>query len=628
MENVKKTREIQIGSVRLGGDSPLVIQSMTNTDTNDIDATVSQCIRIFERGADMVRITTQSRREIESLAKIKEKLREKGFTRPLVADVHFLPAVAEEAAKIVEKVRINPGNYLPTKYRGPDKFDPEEQKKQIGRIRERLIPLINICKKHGTAIRIGVNHGSLSERILNWYGDTPEGMVESAIEFLSVFKEENFHRIVVSLKASSGRVMVQANRLMVKRMQEEDLIYPLHLGVTEAGDEEEGRIKSAVGICSLLAEGIGDTIRVSLTEAPEEEIPVAHVMKDIFGRKGKKSFFADPENSFYDPFHFNKRKSIAVDKVGGENVPVVINTHPFSGGEDDAMTSLGYLWEKGILEMKTTASDFVYIPDNVREYDDIKGMQLIQQESHPEKARNAAYYLLKDSEDLEPGRYEDQVIFVKINRDTDRKSIKNLKNASNIILVFDPGEDKVITSYRQFFQFLETEDIRMPVILYRKYSSKDREELMIRASGELGPLFIDGFGDGLWLEDLNTETTVQDLREISFGILQACGSRISKTEYIACPSCGRTLFDIQSTLKKVKAATAEFTGLKIAVMGCIVNGPGEMADADFGYVGAGRGKVTLYRAREAVKRNVPEERAVEELLGLIRRTIDPQGFKP
>ena len=328
MENVKKTREIQIGSVRLGGDSPLVIQSMTNTDTNDIDATVSQCIRIFERGADMVRITTQSRREIESLAKIKEKLREKGFTRPLVADVHFLPAVAEEAAKIVEKVRINPGNYLPAKYRGPDKFDPEEQKKQIGRIRERLIPLINICKKHGTAIRIGVNHGSLSERILNWYGDTPEGMVESAIEFLSVFKEENFHRIVVSLKASSGRVMVQANRLMVKRMQEEDLIYPLHLGVTEAGDEEEGRIKSAVGICSLLAEGIGDTIRVSLTEAPEEEIPVAHVMKDIFGRKGKKSFFADPENSFYDPFHFNKRKSIAVDKVGGENVPVVINTHP------------------------------------------------------------------------------------------------------------------------------------------------------------------------------------------------------------------------------------------------------------------------------------------------------------
>ncbi len=628
MENVKKTKEIQIGSVRLGGDSPLVIQSMTNTDTNDIDATVDQCIRIFEAGADMVRITTQTRREIESLVKIKQKLSKEGFNRPLVADVHFLPAVAEEAAKIVEKVRINPGNYLSGKYRGPDKFDPEEQKEQIERIREKLIPLINICKEHGTALRIGVNHGSLSERILNWYGDTPEGMVESAIEFLSVFKEENFHRIVVSLKASSGRIMVQANRLMVKRMQEEDLMYPLHLGVTEAGDEEEGRIKSAVGICSLLAEGIGDTIRVSLTEAPEEEIPVARVMKDIFGKKENKGPYAEHEYSFYNPFHFNKRKSIAVDRIGGENVPVVINSYPFSGGDDGAMLSLGYLWEKGILEMKTTASDFVYIPDEVREYGDIGGMQLIQQESHPEKAQNATYSLIEEVKDFEPGCHEDQVIFVRINSDTDKNSIKNFKDATNIILVFDPGEKESIFSYRELFQFLETEDIGVPVVLYSKHNSKDREELMIRASGELGSLFIDGFGDGIWLEDFNPEITVQDLREISFGILQASGARVSKTEYIACPSCGRTLFDIQTTLKKVKAATAEFTGLKIAVMGCIVNGPGEMADADFGYVGAGRGKVTLYKAKEAVKRNIPEERAVEELLGLIRMTIDPEGFRP
>lgn len=628
MENVIKTREIQIGSIRLGGNSPLVIQSMTNTNTNNIDATVAQCIRIFEKGAGMVRIATQTRREVESLAKIKQRLREKGFNQPLVADVHFLPAVAEEAAKVVEKVRINPGNYLSGKYTGPDKYDKKEQQEQTRRIREKLIPLIEICKDHDTAIRIGVNHGSLSERMLNWYGDTPEGMVESAIEFLSVFKEENFHRLVVSLKASSSRIMVQANRLMLKRMQEEDLMYPLHLGVTEAGDEEEGRIKSAVGICTLLAEGIGDTIRVSLTEEPEKEIPVAQLMNEIFGKDVNLSLYTDPENSFYDPFHFKKRNSIAVDKIGGDNLPVVINNYPAGNKKDDAISFLGYSWKNGILEMKTTASDFIYIPDEASVFNDIKGVQLIHQKSYPINPDNVANYLIEGIEDVEPDPYEKQVIFVKIQIDTDINRIKNLKDTSNIILVFDPGNKEIIPSCHQFFHFLDTAGLNIPVILYRKYNSRNKEELMIQASGEMGALFIDGFGDGIWLEDSNPEINVQDLREISFGILQASGARISKTEYIACPSCGRTLFDIQSTLKKVKAATAAFTGLKIAVMGCIVNGPGEMADADFGYVGAGPGKITLYKAKEAVKKNIPEEQAVDELLKLIHEyqpTMNSQG---
>ncbi len=616
MEKVIKTREVKIGSVKLGGNAPLVIQSMTNTDTNDIEATVDQCIRIFEKGADMVRITTQSSREVNSLIKIRRILKEKGFTQPLVADVHFLPAVAEEAAKIVEKVRINPGNYISGKYKGPDKYDPGVRKSHIQKIREKLIPLIRICKDHGTAIRIGVNHGSLSERILNWYGDTPEGMVESAIEFLRVFRQENFHDLVVSLKASSGRIMVQANRLMVKRMQEEKLIYPLHLGVTEAGDEEEGRIKSSVGIGSLLADGIGDTIRVSLTEDPWEEIPVAILIKEVFGKKEKQKIPFIYKNSSFDPFHFNKRNSLTVDKVGGDNAPVVISSYAPESQDEDLLSSFGYFWKNGILEIKSTASDFIYGAEEVPGIQDIKGLQLLT-EASLKTPMNTAGPVILDIKDYEARDDKYKVVFLRIKSEEDINRLRKLKETSRVVLVFDPGEKEFIQSGREFFNLLKTWRLKIPVVLYRKYRSKNIEELMIRASGEMGALLIDGLGDGVWLEDSNPNISLQETRELSFGILQATGARVSKTEYIACPSCGRTLFDIQPTLKKIKAATAEFTGLKIAVMGCIVNGPGEMADADFGYVGAGRGKISLYKGKKAVKKNIPEKQAVEELLKLI-----------
>lgn len=617
---MKNSREIQIGEVRMGGNSPLVIQSMTNTNTNDIDATVAQCIRIFERGADMVRITTQSQREVKSLQEIRKKLREKSYHQPLVADVHFLPAVAEEAAKIVEKVRINPGNYIPGKYEGQDKFHPTRQKEQMERIRNKLLPLIAVCKEHNTAIRVGVNHGSLSERILNWYGDTPEGMVESAIEFLSIFRDENFEKLVVSLKASSTRVMVQANRLLVKRMQEEDLVFPIHLGVTEAGDDEEGRIKSAVGICSLLTDGIGDTIRVSLTEDPEEEIPVAMKIRDI-----SKSIMIERnpdslKNFFFDPFNYKKRETIAVENIGGNNPPLVINSFREYDEDGSGLQIFGYEFSGGIAEAGSLASDFIYLTENIRHFPGIEGLKLIYplNQNTPEKASGYPITAIESySDKLTAGS---KPVFLKVNKN----SLQKLKNQGNgkAVLVYDGGKKNVPANFRKLFKQLNDFKLDMPVILYRKYHSKNKEELMIRASAETGVLFTDGFGDGIWIDEANPEISTRDLREISFSILQACSARISKTEYIACPSCGRTLFNIQSTLKRIKEATLEFKGLKIAVMGCIVNGPGEMADADFGYVGSGPGKVTLYKAREAVKKNIPEESAVEELLKLIHEYRD------
>ncbi|MFW5820129.1 MAG: (E)-4-hydroxy-3-methylbut-2-enyl-diphosphate synthase [Bacteroidota bacterium] len=618
MENAVNSREVKIGMVKMGGNNPPVIQSMTNTSTRDVEATLNQCIRIFDRGADMIRVTTQTRREVEALAEIKKRLREEGYKQPLAADVHFLPAVAVEAAKIVEKVRINPGNYIPGKYKGPDKFDKQEQKNQLEKIRQNLLPLIEICKTHETAIRIGVNHGSLSERILNWYGNTPEGMVESALEFLTVFREEDFHNLVVSLKASSARVMIQANRLMMKRMQDENFIYPVHLGVTEAGDEEQGRIKSAVGICSLLADGIGDTLRVSLTEDPEQEIPVAKLLKTIFGKR-KNSGPEKFENWFFDPFTFNKRKSVSLEKTGGEHPPVVISSVSVNKQQQELLTDLGYSLHEAIPGVESLSADFIYIHDESIKLPDNEVFNIIRTSHEKSNHSKASKYLLLDRAAYESNASAgNKCVFLRVNRNTPASFLENLKKEFNGTLVFDGGKDNVIHTFRQFFNLLHDTGLNLPVILYRKYDLRDKEEFLIRASGEFGALFVDGFGDGIWIENLYPDIGVKDIRETSFDILQASGARISKTEYIACPSCGRTLFNIQSALKKIKEATAGFKGLKIAVMGCIVNGPGEMADADFGYVGAGPGKISLYKAKVPVKKNIPEEEAVEELLKLIR----------
>ena len=620
------SRTIKIGMLEMGGESPVVIQSMTSTDTNDINGSVEQCIRIFDAGADMVRLTTQSIREVLSLRAIRDELRSRGYNQPLVADVHFQPKVAEEAAKIVEKVRINPGNYVNRKYSGPQKFSILEQKKQLEIIRERLLPLIRICNEHNTAIRVGVNHGSLSERMMNWYGNTAEGMVESALEFIRIFEEEKFHNLVISLKASNTRMMIHANRLLAKKMYDEGFYYPIHLGVTEAGDEEDGRIKSALGIGTLLADGIGDTIRVSLTEDPEKEVPVGLLIRDYFANRKNSPDFILKNDLFFHPFEFKRRISLPIEHIGGKYNPVVFTGSGDKDLDDTGLKAAGY--EPGADNINLAgmqASDFIYVGSSGINTGELKGVKLLQDFKHwkenPGKQRTFFPLIPWKEYGISLNEIEG-VHFIHVeDTDTPDKFYEILEGDVFGVLILSINHSDPVHHTRNLFRMLGRLSVLFPVILHKKYNSSSRDELMVRASVELGSLINDGLGDGLWIEEENTSITGKDVREISFSILQATGTRISKTEYISCPSCGRTLFDIQSTLKKIKHATSGFTGLKIGVMGCIVNGPGEMADADFGYVGAGPGLVTLYKGREAVKKNIPEANAVDELVDLIRENM-------
>lgn len=621
------SRQIKIGNVKLGGDAPIVLQSMTSTDTNDIEATVDECIRIFDAGGQMVRITTQSLKEIISLKKIREELHKRGYTQALVADVHFLPKVAEEAAKIVEKVRINPGNYLERKYEGPLKYSALEQKHQMEKIRERLKPLIRICVEHGTAIRIGVNHGSLSERMMNWYGDTPEGMVESALEFIRIFNEENFHKLVISIKSSNTRTMVFANRLLMKRMFEEGFFYPIHLGVTEAGDEEDGRIKSTIGIGGLLVDGIGDTIRVSLTEDPEKEIPVAKRIADTFGGRNSAPDFIVDSHPFFNPYEYKKRLSLPSETIGGKNVPVVISGSGKENLTEENVSEMGYfIGTENKLEKESQAANFIFLKKKPFELDPLSDIKLIvnfnKWKKKYSKMRN--YFPLINWKNYSQSSNEVFGLnFIAVDvKDTPESFFDVVENDIYGSLILSLNNESCIQNGREFFKTLGKKGCLLPVILHKKYNSKNKEELLIRASTELGSLLNDGYGDGLWIEEKNPDISASFLRKLSFNILQATGTRITKTEYISCPSCGRTLFKIQDSLKKIKEATSEFKGLKIGVMGCIVNGPGEMADADYGYVGAGPGLVTLYKGREAVKKNIPEENAVEEMVKLIKGTMN------
>ncbi len=621
-----QSRQVQIGTIKLGGEAPIVLQSMTSTDTNDIEATVSQCIRIFDAGGQMVRLTTQSLREVLSLKKIRDELHRKGYRLPLVADVHFQPKVAEEAAKIVEKVRINPGNYFERKYTGPKKFSKIEQNKQSKSLRERLIPLIRICKEHNTAIRIGVNHGSLSERIMNWYGDTPEGMVESALEFIRVFEKEKFRNLVISIKSSNTRIMVYTNRLLMKRMYEEEFNFPIHLGVTEAGDEEDGRIKSAVGIGALLVDGIGDTLRVSLTEDSEKEIPVAKRIADNFGTRENLPDFILERSMFFEPYEYKRRQSLPSESIGGNHVPIVIAGTGRGDLRKDNLREMGYkAISKTTLEASKQAADFVFLNEMQSTTSLASGIKLItcfkEWKDNYSKQRNF-FPLIKWKE---YGMASDHIFghhFIEVDdMETPAQFFKLLDNDLYGALILTINHEMPIHHSRNFFKMLGKVNSLLPVILHKKYNSVSKEDLLVNASTELGSLLNDGYGDGIWIEDENQDISDSYLRELSFNILQATGTRISKTEYVSCPSCGRTLFNIQSTLKKIKDATSEFQGLKIGVMGCIVNGPGEMADADFGYVGAGKGLVTLYKGKVAVKRNIPEEDAVEEMVGLIRENL-------
>ena len=557
----RATVEVAVGDVLIGSAHPVRVQSMTNTSTMDTEGSVEQTLRIVERGGELVRLTTQGNREAVNLGNIKRQLLARGCRVPLVADVHFNAAVADTAARYADKVRVNPGNYVDTArtFKHIDYTDAEYAD-ELKRLRERFVAFLDICKAEGKAVRVGVNHGSLSDRIMSRYGDTPSGVVESCMEFLRICRDENFNNVVVSIKTSNTSMMVTTVRRLVRVMAEEGISYPLHLGVTEAGDAEDGRIKSAVGIGALLADGIGDTLRVSLAEDPENEIPVAKQLADYVAcRAGHAPVEAvvAPSFNYEEPV---RRKTREFGLMGGNNVPVVI------GGE---------------VEDKDISLDIV--------------------------AGLVPVVALENAADTR---------FVALEyKDLTAENIAKLKSLDNIAIVASTTHANPVGELRALVHKLTVEGIDAPVIIRRAYNEPSVESLRIKAAADLGVLLIDGLVDGLWLE--NPSSSAEELNSIMFGILQATRARISKTEYIACPGCGRTMYDLQGTLARIKAATAHLKGLKIGVMGCIVNGPGEMADADYGYVGAARGKVSLYRRKECVEKNIPEEEAIERLLQLI-----------
>jgi len=582
--NRRKSDKIKVGKVYLGGNQPIRVQSMANTDTNDTENSVAQCIRIVEAGGEIVRFTAQGTKEAENLKHIREALIKQGFDVPLVADIHFNANAADVAAQYVEKVRVNPGNFIGLVRRESPDYTAEEYQAEYEKIKVRFKQLLDICKEHGTAIRIGVNHGSLSERMMNRWGDTPKGMVESCLEFLQVCREEDFHDVVISMKASNTLSMVHAVRLLVAEMEKHDMHYPLHLGVTEAGDGEDGRIKSAVGIGALLQDGIGDTIRVSLSEDPEAEIPVARQLVDHIARKAGHAEIRANASAAFTVFEYNRRKTNAVQHIGGDNVPVVLMNR--DGG---FATIPDFLLKENRVFAQTGDSYAIYdatqTDELLQDHSDMKFMQL----SYPELSEQV---------------------------------LSCLKHDDKTVVLLSSNHQNQVGEMRAFFHTLLNNQVLNPVILCRKYVVDDLPALQINAAADLGVLFLDGFGDGIFIEKdedkSDKSVSIEQINAVAFGILQACRVRVTKTEYISCPSCGRTMFNLQTVIARVKASTSHLKGLKIAIMGCIVNGPGEMADADYGYVGAGRGKVSLYKKKEILERNINEDEAVDKLVELIK----------
>lgn len=578
----RKSHKVNIGNLTLGGEAPIRIQSMANTDTNDTKSSVEQCIRIIEAGGELVRFTAQGVKEATNLNEIRQSLRERGYTAPLVADIHFNPSAGDTAAHYVEKVRINPGNFVDSVHTNKRfEYTDEEYQQEIEKIKNRLIPFLNTCKEHHTAIRIGVNHGSLSDRILSRYGDTSQGMVESCMEFLRICRDEEFSNIVISIKASNTVVMVQTVRLLAATMKDEGMEFPLHLGVTEAGDGEDGRIKSAVGIGALLNDGIGDTIRVSLSEAPECEIPVAQYLAQYVARRANHPHINATDSQMVNPFVFRKRETLKIGIVGGNNLPVVIANQ---AGASNGLTAEFHLDAEGGLRN----GDKTYPLFSAGNADRIKAS-----ESEIKFLR----LTLTEADDQLFGHIDDKTVFI-----------------------IETNHINGVGEQRAFFHLLMNKGIRNPVIIKRSYKEEETQKLQIMAGADTGMFFIDGLGDGLWIEDGNVSH--EQTLSIAFGILQAARARVSKTEYISCPSCGRTLYDMQSTIAEIKAKTSHLKGLKIGIMGCIVNGPGEMADADYGYVGSARGKVNLYKGQTCVEKLIPQDEAVEKLIQLIKKNGD------
>lgn len=643
------TREVRVGDLLLGNYHPIRIQTMTTTDTMDTLATVEQSIRCIEAGAELVRITAPSRREAENLLLIRDELRKRGYRTPLVADIHFTPNAAEIAARIVEKVRVNPGNYVDKKKFELIEYSDADYAEEIDRIRERFTPLVRICREYGTAMRIGTNHGSLSDRIMSRYGDTPVGMVESAMEFLRIARSESYHNIVLSMKSSNPQVMVQAYRLLIQTMYTEfGECYPLHLGVTEAGDGEDGRIKSAIGIGSLLEDGIGDTIRVSLTEDPEFEIPVCRDLVKRYPLQSQRPAAAPSREKIklpYDPFAYRRRQSFEVGNIGGKQVPVVVaDLSKLDAITPASLKSIGYTYHEDTDKWSIAdgAADYFFtghqvpafaLPGTLRVLVYPAAWQELQLRTDIDPA--SFYPIYEDSGFVQAEYRHPSLNFVMLDAEAESQPwLMQLANDPSVVLCFSSRAQNAMQTVRSLFIYIEEQGIHNPVILITDSAGHSPDEHLIHFATETGALLLDGMGDGICLgyssgaTMSNLQTTgrtylpVNDIYQFTnntaFSILQATRTRISKTEYISCPSCGRTLFDLQETTARIRAVTHHLKGVKIAIMGCIVNGPGEMADADFGYVGSGPGKITLYKGKEVVKRNVNSEVAVEELITLLK----------
>ena len=639
-----KTIEVRVGDLLLGNNNPIRVQTMTTTDTMDTLATVEQSIRCIEAGAELVRITAPSKNEAENLLNIKNELRRRGYHTPLVADIHFTPNAAEIAARIVEKVRINPGNYIDKKKFEFIEYTDAQYLEETERIRERFTPLVKICREYGTAMRIGTNHGSLSDRIMSRYGDTPMGMVESAMEFLRVARAEQYHNIVLSMKSSNPLVMVAAYRLLVSKMEEEfGECYPLHLGVTEAGDGEDGRIKSAIGIGTLLEDGIGDTIRVSLTEDPEFEVPVCRdLVRRYGGRNNKEGSIPAIEKIPYSPFEHKRRESFAMVNIGGKQVPVVVADFRKTQDLDRRqLQSVGYTYDERLdkWHIGDGAADYIYTADSMPSFPLPGPLRIICNYktwlATPDKEKH--FPLFQGNEFTLANERSVSLNFVAIDADKPEalQVLQEIRNNNNVVLCVWSSNPLAMASVRRFIMELMNQDIPCPVIIQVECNEATIDEELIHFSAEAGALLLDGMGDGIWLLNdpssirnikvsgrtyLENKDNHQFLNNTSFSILQATRTRISKTEYISCPSCGRTLFDLQETTARIRSVTHHLKGVKIAIMGCIVNGPGEMADADFGYVGSGPGKITLYRGKEVVKRGVSSDIAVEALISLLKES--------
>ena len=620
--NRRTSIPVKIGNIEIGGNNPVRIQSMTTTDTMDTNATVNQSIRMINAGCELVRVTAPSIKDAKNLKNIKDELNKKGYNVPLVADIHFTPNAAEIAAEIVEKVRINPGNYADKKKFQQIEYDDKSYNDEIERIYERVSPLIKICKTNGTAMRIGTNHGSLSDRIMSRFGDTPLGMVESALEYLRICEDHNYHNIILSMKASNPLVMVHAYRLLVDKLNNSNLKdYPLHLGVTEAGEGEDGRIKSAIGIGTLLDDGIGDTIRVSLTEEPEFESPVAKLLVNRYNSRANHTLIKQPKNINFSPFKYEKRESNELFDIGGDNFPIVISN--FSNLEildKNKFENLGitYNTKSKIWEKSDTSPDYIYIGDSLNT-DGINYQFIVDYSSWLKDRNKKNYYpLLTFNEfiDLDENLFSEKINFLLI-QTTDLEKFKNIRIPENFVLILNSNNEHFMPDMRSFF--LKNFDIKNPVILSKDYDLSYSDDLIIHSSTDIGGLFIQGYGDGIFIGNHSSEIKeIKKINNLSFKILQAARVRVTSTDFISCPSCGRTLFDLQETTAMIRERTDHLKGLKIGIMGCIVNGPGEMADADYGYVGSGVDKITLYRGQDVVKRGINFKYGVDELVNLIK----------